>query len=187
MERLHSESAQITARSIENQLKMFRINWDDINQMDRLNSIEKQQINLKTLGSTSIPYDLIVDRINNIVSIICGCKAAKFGQLCKHRLAILEGDITNIVGSQEDILGVLEWIKNSDLPKLYEKYIEASKQNMVAQEAMEKAKHHLVDALNRNHQLAAKKQSELWDVRDQTSVPIALIKKINLLPARPSC
>ncbi len=44
---------------------------------------------------------------------------------------------------------------------------------MVAQEAMEKAKHHLADALNRNHQLTAKKQPELWDVRDQTSIPIA--------------
>ena len=169
VERLHSEKVQSDMQLIENQLKVFGINLDGITQVENID-LNKQQINLKVSGSSPVPYKLTVVQNDTKVSITCGCKAASFGQLCKHRLALLAGDMTNIIGTKEDILRALEWIKNSNIAELYQEYSAAHSQYVSVQESMEQAKRQLNSALNPNNHPAEKIQPELFDI-SQSQVP----------------
>lgn len=179
VEWLHSETAQSTVQLIENQLKTLRIAWSGISQMESID-LSKKQINLKVSGSSPVPYDLVVIKNGTQVSITCGCKAASFGQLCKHRLAFLAGDVTNIIGTKEDILCALELIKNSNMEELYKEYSAAYVQYISAQKNMEQAKQYLNNALNKNNHLSGKTQPELELLnisQDQVSVQSNLNKE----------
>ena len=52
-------------------------------------------------GSMPEPYRILFWRVGDNVKSACTCQAGKNGRACKHRIALLEGDITNLVS--EDI------------------------------------------------------------------------------------
>jgi|GEM_PF-4522583 len=53
-------------------------------------------------GSASEPYRVSFWRVGNNVKSSCTCQAGKNGLACKHRLSLLDGDITNLVSSSSD-------------------------------------------------------------------------------------
>ncbi|MCU0808624.1 MAG: NAD-dependent DNA ligase LigA, partial [Candidatus Contendobacter sp.] len=59
VEKLQSKSVQNDAKSIQDQLNLFGINWDGASQIDKFPSVGKQQINLKFSGTSSTPCDFI--------------------------------------------------------------------------------------------------------------------------------
>lgn len=59
-------------------------------------------------GSAPEPYRVSFWRVGDNVKSSCTCQAGKNGRACKHRIALLEGDITNLVS--ED-LGSFELLK----------------------------------------------------------------------------
>ena len=56
-------------------------------------------------GSGKEPYRCTFWKVDNYdLHSACTCPAGKKGQYCKHRFALLEGDITNVVDySEEDL------------------------------------------------------------------------------------
>ncbi len=67
-------------------------------------------------SSSPDPYTITVTRSRGEVTLTCTCAGAANGQMCKHRLGIIEGDASAILGdSTRDVHQVREWIAGSPL------------------------------------------------------------------------
>jgi len=53
-------------------------------------------------GSASEPYRVSFWRVGDNVKSSCTCQAGKNGLACKHRLSLLDGEVTNLVSSSSD-------------------------------------------------------------------------------------
>lgn len=53
-------------------------------------------------GSATEPYQISFWRIDENVNSSCTCIAGKNGLACKHRLNLLDGDVTNLISSSTD-------------------------------------------------------------------------------------
>jgi hypothetical protein len=75
------------------------------------------KISFKVQGSGPEPYDVQFTKISETKLIAyCSCAAGGYGQYCKHRLNILNGDINNIVSNNvNDTKTIQEWLIGTDL------------------------------------------------------------------------
>lgn len=79
--------------------------------------------------------------------VYCGCPAGILGKWCKHKMRLISGDVSGVLGSgAADMVEVLGWIKNSEFPrllgeiKLAENEMQAAKTKMDnVKKALEKA------------------------------------------------
>ncbi len=67
-------------------------------------------------GSASEPYRVSFWRVGDNVKSSCTCQAGKNGLACKHRLSLLDGDVTNLVSSSPDSFQKLQrMLEGSDV------------------------------------------------------------------------
>lgn len=51
--------------------------------------------------------------------VYCGCPAGILGKWCKHKMRLISGDVSGVIGSgATDMVEVLGWIRNSEFPRL---------------------------------------------------------------------
>lgn len=51
--------------------------------------------------------------------VYCSCPAGVLGKWCKHKMWLISGDVSGVVGSgATDIVEVQGWIRNSEFPRL---------------------------------------------------------------------
>lgn len=75
-----------------------------------------EQLTLLVKGSSSDPYELTFIKDEASLTALCDCPAGTFGNLCKHRVAILDGDAGAVVESDADKVGrVVEWLIGTDV------------------------------------------------------------------------
>ena len=60
-------------------------------------------------------YQLAATRAGAGVRFTCNCPAGALGQACKHRLALLEGDVTNLSGDTSGIERLQEMVRGSKI------------------------------------------------------------------------
>lgn len=66
-------------------------------------------------GSKPGPYKVVVEKDGTNLKASCTCRAGIFGQLCKHRLFLLNGAIDGIVSANIAEAGeVVSWLAGSD-------------------------------------------------------------------------
>lgn len=53
-------------------------------------------------GSSGDPYVIEASRDGSTFTMTCTCKAGAIGQLCKHRVALLDGDVTSLRSENSD-------------------------------------------------------------------------------------
>lgn len=63
---------------------------------------QADRIEFLVQGSASEPYRVSFWRVGDNVKSSCTCQAGKNGLACKHRLNLLDGDVTNLVSSSSD-------------------------------------------------------------------------------------
>ena len=76
------------------------------------------------------------------LSVVCTCSAGEFGKICKHKLALLNGD-KDLLVDDSNALGFLEvqgWIKQSEWPTLLNLFNEGEEKFKVAQAELAKTK-----------------------------------------------
>ena len=61
-----------------------------------------ERIEFIVQGSASEPYRVAFWRVGDNVKSSCTCQAGKNGLACKHRLSLLDGDVTNLLSSSPD-------------------------------------------------------------------------------------
>lgn len=63
---------------------------------------QTERIEFLVQGSAAQPYRVSFWRVGDNIKSSCSCQAGKNGLACKHRLNLLDGDITNLVSSNPD-------------------------------------------------------------------------------------
>jgi len=70
----------------------------------------------KVKGSSSDPYEITFIKDGSSLTAICTCPAGTFGNLCKHRVAIIDGDTKSIVSDNVDqVPKIAEWLRGTDV------------------------------------------------------------------------
>ncbi len=75
-----------------------------------------EQLTLHVKGSSADPYELTFIKDGASLTALCDCPAGTFGNLCKHRVAILNGDNAAVVDDDGGKVGiVVEWLVGTDV------------------------------------------------------------------------
>jgi uncharacterized Zn finger protein len=79
-------------------------------------STRMERIDFLVQGSAATPYALTFERRAERIVATCSCPAGANGVLCKHRLAILNGQGAGIVsGNHAQVERVAAWLDGSEL------------------------------------------------------------------------
>jgi hypothetical protein len=99
-------------------------------------------------SSNPLVYQLRATRTATGVRFSCSCPAGDNGQHCKHRLALLVGDVTAIAeGTHDDVLALAELVRNSQIVTAMREVEDAEKAVAAAQRNLKKAKQALGRAM----------------------------------------
>lgn len=111
--------------------------------------MERSEIAFLVQGSAADPYMVrFVNRGNGNVSAYCNCPAGDKGQVCKHRMNIINGNSMAIVTENiSDVDIVRGWIAGSDIEESIRLVNEAEQGVTAAKAALNRAKKHLAAAM----------------------------------------
>lgn len=100
-------------------------------------------------GSSADPYEITFLKDGDSLTALCSCPAGQFGNFCKHRIAILEGDGTAIVSENTDQLPiVIDWLRGSDVGAALSEYRDAEKSRDQPKSVLIAARRKLARAMN---------------------------------------
>jgi uncharacterized Zn finger protein len=108
-----------------------------------------EQIEFLVKGSTPEPYEITFIKDGDSLTAICTCPAGTFGNFCKHRIAILDGDAAAIVSENADKAPVIqEWLVGTDVETALKEMRDANWPAESAKDALAAAKRKLARAMN---------------------------------------
>ena len=77
-----------------------------------------EQLTILVKGSSADPYELTFIKDGDSLTALCSCPAGSFGNVCKHRVAVLDGDASAVL--EEDaskVATVVDWLAGTDVEK----------------------------------------------------------------------
>lgn len=75
-----------------------------------------KELRFEVKGSSPQPYEITFIKDGNSLTALCSCPAGEFGNFCKHRLAILDGNGKAIVSDNADqVATVIDWLQGTDV------------------------------------------------------------------------
>lgn len=81
-------------------------------------STEKRTV--RVTGSTEEPYFVSFERLDRHLGMTCTCQAGRFGQFCKHRAALLQGDTSAVVGDDKALASTISMmLQGSDIEDIF--------------------------------------------------------------------
>lgn len=100
-------------------------------------------------GSSSAPYELTFIKDGSSLTALCTCPAGQFGNSCKHRVAILDGNFDSISGDNADQAPkVVEWLEGTDVEGALAELREAEKNAECTKADLAALKKKLARAMN---------------------------------------
>ncbi|MCG8408924.1 MAG: SWIM zinc finger family protein, partial [Phycisphaerales bacterium] len=100
-------------------------------------------------GSTGTPYQITAYKNLNNLTLKCDCAAGQKGGWCKHRMALLAGDITNLTsGNSDDVQILADWSVGTDVEQALRELEIADQAASTANKRLKAAKKALARAMN---------------------------------------
>ena len=100
-------------------------------------------------GSSAEPYDITFIKDGDSLTALCSCPAGQYGNFCKHRIAILDGNGKAIVsGNADQVATVADWLRGTDVASALAEFREIEKSQDVPKSALVAAKRKLARAMN---------------------------------------
>ncbi len=100
-------------------------------------------------GSSSDAYEITFIKDGASLTALCTCPAGQFGNLCKHRVAILDGKSDAISSSNADqVPTVTEWLVGTDVEAALSELREAEKITAYPKDELAILKKRLARAMN---------------------------------------
>jgi uncharacterized Zn finger protein len=92
-------------------------------------------------GSQGDRYTVAFEVSGGSANAFCTCPAGTNGQYCKHRLAILDGDVSRLLsGNTSDVVRLKELMQGTDLEVAYNRVLKADAEYVAAKKALDSAK-----------------------------------------------
>jgi hypothetical protein len=100
---------------------------------------------VKSSSMTGFGYEVVFKINNGIITIRCNCRAGELTKLCKHKLALIRGDYSVLMDSNDDndVIKVKDLIKNSAFSNLIIQHDLAEKALVEKQKELKKIKDRL--------------------------------------------
>lgn len=99
-------------------------------------------------GSAAEPYQVKIAIEHGSLTASCTCPAGRFGSICKHRLAIMTGDSSAVVGDNaSDVAALLADLEGTEVHQAVAALNDAEADLSKAKRAVEKAKKALASML----------------------------------------
>ena len=75
-----------------------------------------EELVFQVKGSSSKPYELTFIKDGDSLTALCTCPAGQFGNSCKHRIAIIDGDANAVSSANADqVPRIVEWLAGTDV------------------------------------------------------------------------
>ena len=108
-----------------------------------------EEANFLVKGSGPKPYEVTFIKDGTSLTAICTCPAGTFGNLCKHRVAILDGDIKAISSENIDqVAKVTQWLVGSAVETVLAELRNAEKSGQHAKDEIMALKKKLAKVMN---------------------------------------
>jgi hypothetical protein len=109
----------------------------------------EEKISFYVQGSSEEPYEVIIIKNGSNLSASCTCRAGLFGQICKHRTRILDGDDVDVVSDNKpDIDRVVSWLNGTDVEAALMALKDAEIKHDKIKKDIKKLKKDLAEAMN---------------------------------------
>jgi uncharacterized Zn finger protein len=108
-----------------------------------------EELTLQVKGSSSDPYELTFIKDGVSLTALCTCPAGSFGNSCKHRVAILDGDAAAVLDDDKGkIATVVDWLVGTDVESALQAMRDLDAVPDATKEAKLAAKKKLAKAMN---------------------------------------
>jgi len=108
-----------------------------------------EELTLRVKGSSSDPYELTFIKDGDSLTALCDCPAGTFANVCKHRVAILDGDNSAVLADDVVKTGiVVEWLIGTDVELALAELREVEARKNLSKPDLVAAKRKLAKAMN---------------------------------------
>lgn len=108
-----------------------------------------EQFTIQVKGSSSEPYELTFIKDGDSLTALCTCPAGSFGNLCKHRVAVLDGKSAAVLDDDKaKVSQAVEWLADSDVEKALLEMRKLESAADAPKDALVAAKRKLARAMN---------------------------------------
>jgi len=100
-------------------------------------------------GSSAEPYELTFIKDGDSLTALCTCPAGQYGNFCKHRISILDGNGQAIVSENADqVSTVVDWLQDTDVAAALVEFRGIDNKADDSKNALAMAKRKLARAMN---------------------------------------
>ncbi len=108
-----------------------------------------EQLTIRVKGSSPDPYELTFIKDGASLTALCTCPAGNFGNVCKHRVMVLDGDASAVVDDdKERVAAVVKWLVGTDVEAALSEMRAADTAPSATKESLAAAKKKLAKAMN---------------------------------------
>lgn len=107
------------------------------------------ELTFQVKGSSQDPYEVTFIKDGDSFTALCSCPAGQYGNFCKHRIAILDGDGAAIVSDNLDrVPTVVDWLQGTDVAAALAEFRDIERAADQPKSALVAAKRKLARAMN---------------------------------------
>ena len=114
-----------------------------------MRDVPLQQLVFLVKGSSNDPYEVTFIKDGASLTAICTCPAGTYGNFCKHRISILDGNTQAITSDNvKEAATVVDWLGGTDVEEALSEMRAAEKLADPEKKALNTAKRKLARAMN---------------------------------------
>ena len=108
-----------------------------------------EELTIEVTGSSPEPYEMTFIKDGASLTALCTCPAGSFGNSCKHRVAVLDGDAGAVVDDDKNkVATVVRWLAGTDVEAALQEMRTATAAPDATKESVATAKKKLSKAMN---------------------------------------
>ena len=108
-----------------------------------------EELTFLVKGSAKDPYEIIFIKDGDSLTAICNCPAGTYGNLCKHRVNILDGKTAGITSDNANMVPtVVGWLAGTDVEAALVELRQIEKTKDADKSALNDAKRKLARTMN---------------------------------------
>ena len=108
-----------------------------------------EELTIQVTGSSPEPYEMTFIKDGASLTALCTCPAGSFGNSCKHRVAVLDGDAGAVVDDDKNkVAAVVGWLAGTDVEAALQEMRDATAAPDATKESLAAAKKKLAKAMN---------------------------------------
>jgi len=108
-----------------------------------------EELIFKVKGSSADAYELTFIKDDDSLTALCTCPAGQFGGLCKHRVAIIDGNSKSVCsGNADQVTKIVDWVVGTDVETALSELRAGEKNKELSKDDLKALKKKVARAMN---------------------------------------